>query len=187
MKRIVSQAAAVLPATTSQSKGRKSSFHPPVRTSPFEVDLTDPAMGRFFEDPAVDLCVTLEERFPADLGQLSGIVLRIMGAGKNTVLNVESPAPQQLGSSLTHLFGYIRGAKLADASAANPGDPADSFLMCIQERENVFSGLSLTLLAGDIPEIRVALGDHCLGILRDRSLSMFLSLLHRRCEAETGA
>jgi hypothetical protein len=187
MKRNAIQAAALLPATASQSKGRKSSFHPPVRTSPFEVDLTDPAMGRYFEDPKVDLCVKLEERFPADLGQLSGIVLRIMFSGKNTVLNVESPAPQPLGSSLTHLFGYIQGAKLADASAANPGDPADSFLICLQERKNVFSGLSLTLLGGDIPELRVALGNHCLGILRDRPLSMFLQLLHRRCKAEAEA
>jgi hypothetical protein len=187
MKRIVSQAAALLPATASQSKGRKSSFHPPVRTSPFEVDLTDPAMVQYFEDPEVDLCVTLEERFPADLGQLSGIVLRIMRSGKDTVLNVESPAPQQLGSSLTHLFGYIQGAKLAAASAADLSDPADSFLLCIQERENVFSGLSLTLLAGDSPELRVCLGAHCLGVLKDRALSLFLYFLHQGCEAEAKA
>ena len=186
MKQNVSQAAALLPATASQSKGRKSSSHP-VRTSPFEVDLLDPAMSRYFGDPEVDLCVTLEERFPADLGQLSGIVIRIMYSGKNTVLNVESPAAQQLGSSLTHLFGYIQGAKLADASAANPGDPADSFLICLQERKDVFSGLSLTLLGGDIPELRVALGDHCLGILRDRPLTMFLQFLHLRCKAEAEA
>jgi hypothetical protein len=181
MKRKATQAAALLPATASQGKGRKSSSDPSV--SVFEVDLTDPAMARHFENPATDLCVTLEERFPADLGQLSGIVLRIMGSGKNTVLNVESPAPQQVGRSLTHLFGCISGAKLAAASAANLEDPADSFLICLPERKKVFSGLSLTLLAGDFPELRVCLGEHCLGILRDRSLSMFLYLLHRRCEA----
>ena len=188
MKRKAIQAAALLPA--SQDKGRETSLLPPVHQCPFQVDLADPDAARHIGDSVMNLFVRLEERFPADPGELSGVSLRILESGKCTVLDAENAAPQRDGLQGTHVLGYLTGAELAYVGAANPKNDNDTFLIRLRESHprisfDSYSGVILALNAGKNPELSVYFDSHCLGVLRGRLVAMFLKCVRQRCEMET--
>ena len=181
------QAAALLPAVASQTRGTHFSL-PPVLSHPVEVELSEPDAARHIGNPGTELYVRLEELFPGDPGQLSGISLRIMESGKFTVVSAEGASPQRDGSQLSHCYGWRYGAELPHVT--DPTDDEAGF--CVRLRElypkispESYSGVSLILFAGENPELRISFCNHCLGVLRGPLLSTFLECVRLRCEMET--
>ena len=173
------QAAALSTADRLKSKGPNSSSHPPVRTHPVEVDLAAPDATRHVGNSAIDLYVRLEELYPADDGQLSGLSLRIMNGGRLTVLNVECAALQRDGGQNIHCYGVLDYADLAHVAVA------ETFMLRLREsypklRSDFYNDVVLTLFAGR--ELQVCFGNHCLGVLRGDLLTRFLDCVRQRTE-----
>jgi hypothetical protein len=182
------QAAALLPAVASQTRGMVSASHPPVLAHPVEVDLADAEAAWHIGNSGTDLFVLLEEGYAGDPGQLSGISLRISGSGRFTTLTAEGASPQRDGSQLSHCWGYLQGAELA-LVGADSKDAEAGFSIRLRElypevKPDSYSGAHLALCAGENPELQVCFGTHCMGVLRARLLTRFLKCVRQRCEAE---
>ncbi len=186
-RRTFIQAAALLPAVASQTRGMVSASHSPVLSHPLEVDLAEPGAARHIGNSATEVYVRLEELYPGDPGQLSGASLRIMDSGKFTALNAECSSLQRDGSQLAHAYGCLSAEDLVCVGAADPTDAGAGFFLRFLEtfpriRPERYSGASLILVAGGEPELRVCFGNHCLGVLRGQLLTTFLACVRQRCE-----
>lgn len=163
----------------------------PVIKKPFEVNLADPGSMVYLEDPCVEMFLRLEELYQADPGQLSGAALRIGASGPHADLGAEiGDILQPDGSRGIHSLGYLTPEDLGDfVRGLRRGGP---FMMSLREiypqaRPDAFSGADLTVCEGHQPELRLHLGTHCLGVLRDGPpLTRFLYCARVRSARFTG-
>jgi hypothetical protein len=168
-------------------KAPEPSGSSPAIKKPVEVDLGAPGAAVYWEDPRVELFVRLEELYPGDPGQLSGAALRISESGPCAELRAETGDIPD-GSRGLHCLGYLTAEEVEDF--ARKFHRGGAFMVSLREpyphaTPDAFSGAELTF-AGDLqPEIRLGFGRHCLGVLREPLLSVFLRCARVRSAAFT--
>lgn len=136
---------------------------------PFDADIADPSAKAQGANHSVDLFARMEERHPADPGELSGAVLRIMGAGEwIAVCATIGDVMQSDGCRAGHLMGWLDAATTARMASIDPTtiDEEVSFLLSNPIDQADCYGVWLTLVAGENPELRLDLSNHCFGVLR---------------------
>ena len=146
---------------------------------PVEVDLADPDSAAYRRDESVDLFVRLEELYPGDPGQLSGAVLRIMGSDRDARLVAEiGDVLQPYGGTAPHCLGYLDVPDLRQLAVegANERGFVDLWELYPEMRSGTFwlSGATLNFSGGNVPDIQLCFGEHCLGVLRGKLLTAFL-------------
>jgi hypothetical protein len=165
----------------------------PIIRKPIEVNLADPGAADYRGDGAVELFAQLEELYPGDPGQRSGVVLRISEYGPHVWLVAEIGNVQQSyddGPS-THCLGFLRGEEVGQfAEEATTGA---GFVTSLRElyhhaHPDALSGATLIFFGRDEPEIQLCFGAHCLGVLRGRLLTALLESARTRSASltETG-
>jgi hypothetical protein len=151
----------------------------PVTRKPVEVNLADPGAADYRGDGAVDLYVQLEELYPGDPGQLSGVTLRIAESGRCAAIqaHIGDGSSWHNGIPMIHCLGYLDAGDVAQfAEEATAGE---GFVMPLREiypcaRPGAFSGATLIFFGGDEPKIQLCFGAHCLGVLQGELLTAFL-------------
>jgi hypothetical protein len=148
-----------------------------------EIDLTGPAAMRYL-DGGPDLYVLLEEAYPGDPGQLSGVRLQLAHSGEDAFLNVVFAAPQPNHPDGSHTFGLLDAAELASLASLSREESCRFNLheLYSEDTGRAFSGATLSLRGGENPELRVKFGHHCMGVLRGEALAMFILCVRARCK-----
>jgi hypothetical protein len=160
----------------------------PAIRKPIGVDLASPNAPPYWGDRVVEMFTWLEELYPGDPGQCSGVTLRISESGRYAQIRADVGDASQLcnGLPMLHCLGYLDTdgvARLAEEATAGAG-----FVMALRElypyiRPDAFSGATLVFFGGDEPKIQLYFGAHCLGVLRGRLLAAFLECARLRSAA----
>lgn len=157
-----------------------------------EIDVADPSFSdaAIWMDRDVDIRLVLEELHPADPGELSGAVLRILGSGDYASI---------CAAFGYHSVGYIEGRELMEfLEAAIDGARAHRAAGCPQasERDIVaaplidvslrqYSGVSLVSIG---ESLAVWFGElHCCGVARGYTVVDFLQRAWLRAHDGLGA
>jgi len=161
-----------------------------VDQKPVEVNLADPGVAAYWEDPRVEVFVRLEELYPGDPGQLSGAALRISESGPSVQLRAEiGDILQPDGGRGLHCLGYLTAEEVEDF--ARNVHRGGAFMVSLRELypsvgPDAFSGAELIFCGKHEPEIRLRFGPHCLGVLRGGLLDVFLRCARVRSDGFAG-
>jgi hypothetical protein len=130
----------------------------------------------------VEMIARLEESDPADLGDYSGAVLRIIvDGGQVTVAAGFGDVLQRGGHRTTHFFGWTDGARLALIDPRTITEESSVCLVNPQDYGAHYGCTWLTSVAGETSELRLCISAHCLGVLRGKALAGFFDCLRMRC------
>jgi len=151
-----------------------------IAASPREVDITDAGAAAHLANRGVELIFRMEEPDLDDRGELSGSVLRIVNEGGDVLIHAGiGDVLQRAGYRTTHFLGWTDAHGLASIDPATTADGA--FVRLVNTEEETYYGCaSLTLMAGQSPELRLCISTHCFGVLRGELLTKFFHCLRVR-------
>ena len=182
----VSQAATLSTGAGLQKATRISSLEPD--GGAFLIDIAAADAEEYFDNGHVGVYARLEERWPADPGELSGARL-ILGEDFDCLSVEIGDALQPDGSRSGHLLGFIERDGLHALATANlfcgPIRSFSVFLTHADRDKEAPSDLRLELfavgVAGCLPELRLIMAQHCFGVLGGSLLCKFLQCVRARC------
>lgn len=154
----------------------------------FAIDVAAPDAERYFSSRRVGVYARLEERWPADPGELSGAKLRIAEDFSSVVAEIGGTLQPYVndGFRCGHLLGFVEDndfRALAEMDLLDgPIIPRTICLTQAKAHQEPWSGQRLEILTGDdgAPELRLYISQHCLGVLRGEPLLKFLRCLRVR-------
>jgi hypothetical protein len=174
----------VMEASSQHMNAPEHAGSSPAIKKPVEVDLASPSAAAYWSDPTVELFARLEELYPGDPGQLSGVDLRIAQSGPYAWLAAQIGAGTQPdGAPAIHCFGHLKAdevARFAEEAFMGAGFVTSLHELYPYVRPDAFSGAALIFFGGDEPKIQLCFGAHCLGVLRGPLLTAFLECARLR-------
>lgn len=151
---------------------------------PVEVELVGQEASKYMEDLHLDLFVRLQEPDPDDAGILSGAALRILDAGPRMRLMAETDSLQRNGMLLSHCLGITDDPAplIENDTTSSAGVPVIVWLResGYTPRTGVYSGVTIQLFGGEVPELLLCAGPHAIGVLRGKLLTQFLDAVNFR-------
>jgi hypothetical protein len=147
-----------------------------------EVDIADHDAMTQGAGRNTQIFARLQEMNPADQGELSGAVLRILDGGNDIGLNAELGDTIQRGGYRTHhLLGWLDADDTIRIASRNPDTEEEDFSVCFHDsQDQAYSRTWLSFCAGKAPELRLEIAGHCLGVLRGKLLVRFFDCLRMR-------
>ncbi|HEY1218138.1 MAG TPA: hypothetical protein VGF03_04315 [Bryobacteraceae bacterium] len=182
----VSQAATLSTGAGLQEATRTSSLEPD--GGAFLIDVAAADAEEYFDKGHVGVYARLEERWPADPGELSAAKL-LLGEDFNCLSVEIGDTLQPDGKRSGHLLGFIERDGLHALATANlfrsPIRSFSVFLTPADKGKETSSDLRLELFTAGVvdclPELRLHMAEHCFGVLRGSLLCKFLQCVRTRC------
>ena len=151
---------------------------------PVEEELVEQTASEYVADAGVDIFVRLLEPDPENAGEMSGAALRILDAGPRMRLMAEADSLQRDGTLLSHCLGITDDpAPLIENDITSSAQAPVLLWLCelgCTPRTGVYSGATIQLFGGEVPELLLRVGPHALGALRGRLLIQFLDAVNFR-------